>query len=1252
MSSVKQWVREKMSNRIGTVIFLAGTILLNILAVNAFAFQCTDVTEIPISECEALQDLYNSTNGPSWQDNTGWLATDTPCSWFGVVCDNGELTEIHLAGNGLLGQLPETIGYLSDLEYLNMSDNELTGTVPDSIGFLVNLNGLWVGGNNITGLSNFIGNCSELTHLDLRHNQISSLPSRIGELTKLSYLTIHENPLTDTSIPAEFANLSLLTSLSFQNSQLTRLPAPVGKMTNLKFLDLSWNKPMESLEGIGNLTNLETLHLNSTELTELPEEMGSLASLKELWLSNNFLTEFPSMLTQLTGLETLLFTYNPQMNDELPLSLVNLNQMKDFKFDGTELCVPQDAEFQTWLAGIATVVSSGKECPASSNPTELEKAVKIMRMLTGHEGTCTDLDVDGSGKVGSGDAVLALQQATNVSDTTCGENWNIIGDIPEFSFLSEPMDDGNTAFTMNVDPFDQLMLTAVTTNGWTVEYFAVKDAMGIPVFLTKVYAQHDTTGEYLDVMFDNKNRPVSIEQQGNKKIVLNWENCTVYGEKEWTVTDELPDFSSLPSPVVDDQTGVQVNSDPSDPLWLTVTTSDRWTVKYFSTKDAGGSPVNMTFIHATNAATGDVVMIKIDRYGQPNQVSKQDGKIMKIDWLTYSFFVEDGFLQPPAISSMMMKEESSSSTACNVMSIAIPMACPLTGFISIPVLGDLLSLYCNITDIVTSEAICNESPTNSPKVVCAIGVELVSTAISIGSALGGPVTAIGGHIVAQTLSIVGGMACDRAFPGNSSGDPHIYPFDGLKYDFQAVGEFVLLQSTQDPNEMTIQMRQGPWPGSKRIAANTAVAMSACGDLVEVNIKNTPRLSINNTPVTMADKEIRQLKNGCKIYAETQWRYWIIWKDNSMTEVRTHNNNLDISVSLTKNRTGLVRGLLGNGDGDNTNDLQTRVGGQLTTTGGKASKRLLYHDFGNSWRITQAESLFTYAAGKDTSTYTELNFPEELVTAPDLSEEVRANAEQICRDAGITDPILLEDCILDVGLTGDPSFADNMTDLTPPEQSITVTDDWLLYKDAQQIEGDKIIHITPDDRWQTGMALREGALNLDGDFEKTFNIYMGNSNSGADGMVFLLLPEISPEDTSLNGGEGLGFKSACNDKPCFGVEIDTYKNSFDPLEDHVALIQNGWVDHNRTDNQGLPLVPLKDDAGASLNIEDDAEHSLTIGWKKEAQILSVTLDGNTIIAHEGLDLKTLLGTSVATYGFVGATGTATSEHYFYPVISIE
>jgi hypothetical protein len=127
---------------------------------------------------------------------------------------------------------------------------------------------------------------------------------------------------------------------------------------------------------------------------------------------------------------------------------------------------------------------------------------------------------------------------------------------------------------------------------------------------------------------------------------------------------------------------------------------------------------------------------------------------------------------------------------------------------------------------------------------------------------------------------------------------------------------------------------------------------------------------------------------------------------------------------------------------------------------------------------------------------------------------------------------------------------------------------------------------------------------------------------------------------------LGFSSACNSKPCLGVEIDTYSNPSDPSADHIALIKNGSVRHNSTENATLPLVPL------DFNIEDNATHTLTVSWNKEAQVLSVVLDGTTVIQHEGLDIKTLLGTSTASYGFVGATGNATSEQYFYPVTTLQ
>jgi hypothetical protein len=40
-------------------------------------FACSQVTEIPQAECQALVALYNSAGGAGWSDSTGWLTTDT-----------------------------------------------------------------------------------------------------------------------------------------------------------------------------------------------------------------------------------------------------------------------------------------------------------------------------------------------------------------------------------------------------------------------------------------------------------------------------------------------------------------------------------------------------------------------------------------------------------------------------------------------------------------------------------------------------------------------------------------------------------------------------------------------------------------------------------------------------------------------------------------------------------------------------------------------------------------------------------------------------------------------------------------------------------------------------------------------------------------------------------------------------------------------------------------------------------------------
>ena len=66
-------------------------------------YSCTDVTQIPQLECEALVALYNNANGPGWSDHGGWLVNYAPCSWYGVTCTSGHVTELRLDYNQLSG---------------------------------------------------------------------------------------------------------------------------------------------------------------------------------------------------------------------------------------------------------------------------------------------------------------------------------------------------------------------------------------------------------------------------------------------------------------------------------------------------------------------------------------------------------------------------------------------------------------------------------------------------------------------------------------------------------------------------------------------------------------------------------------------------------------------------------------------------------------------------------------------------------------------------------------------------------------------------------------------------------------------------------------------------------------------------------------------------------------------------------------------------------------------------------------------
>ena len=118
------------------LVAVAGSVFAATAAALAGAADCTDVTAVPVAECSALVELYQNTGGDDWADHTGWLdfgAATAPCTWSGVVCRDGRVTELLLAGNRLSGALPASLGALTALTRLRLENNALTGYIPKSI---------------------------------------------------------------------------------------------------------------------------------------------------------------------------------------------------------------------------------------------------------------------------------------------------------------------------------------------------------------------------------------------------------------------------------------------------------------------------------------------------------------------------------------------------------------------------------------------------------------------------------------------------------------------------------------------------------------------------------------------------------------------------------------------------------------------------------------------------------------------------------------------------------------------------------------------------------------------------------------------------------------------------------------------------------------------------------------------------------------------------------------------------------------
>ena len=99
-----------------------------------------------------LHDLFNALGGINKDWNNWFLDEYTKCQFVGVTCnEQGRVNRIELPSRGLVGTIPESLGFMEHLEVLNLADNDLEGFLPPDL-VHAPLKQLDITGNKLIGI--------------------------------------------------------------------------------------------------------------------------------------------------------------------------------------------------------------------------------------------------------------------------------------------------------------------------------------------------------------------------------------------------------------------------------------------------------------------------------------------------------------------------------------------------------------------------------------------------------------------------------------------------------------------------------------------------------------------------------------------------------------------------------------------------------------------------------------------------------------------------------------------------------------------------------------------------------------------------------------------------------------------------------------------------------------------------------------------------------------------------------------------
>ncbi|KAI6671398.1 hypothetical protein NL676_006283 [Syzygium grande] len=275
------------------------------------------------------QWLFNLTRLVHLDLNSNSLGGELPDK----LANLASLQELDMSQNSYLeGRLPKSLGSLCDLSVLKLSVNKITGKITDFINGLARCNdskleNLDLGNNKLFGnLPDSLGNLKKLRYLNIRSCQLGpEFPTWLKNQNDLRTVVMNNANISGT-IPNWFFQLNLqLDELNVGYNRLTGEPP-----TSLMFVDDQSNVYLRSNLYEGPLpmwsSNVTTLYLDDNRFSgPIPPNIGKLMPyLTDLDLSRNDLNgTIPLSIGNMATLTTLVISNN-YLSGKIPRFWSNL----------------------------------------------------------------------------------------------------------------------------------------------------------------------------------------------------------------------------------------------------------------------------------------------------------------------------------------------------------------------------------------------------------------------------------------------------------------------------------------------------------------------------------------------------------------------------------------------------------------------------------------------------------------------------------------------------------------------------------------------------------------------------------------------------------------------------------------------------------------------------------------------------------------------------------------------------------------